>query len=155
MRHFHIFLRILNSLEITCSHWFHWFTIPNFRAINFDKVILSILSPIEKVQVDVICHFFHFYIDLVFLKHTVWACFLINIKKTGNESSGKQSDPGHFSKSQGKFFFSFLCTLFKIFLRPKKLQIEILKSFLSLSVFHYCHFFIFTLFEYFFLVKKK
>ena len=27
-------------------------------------------------------------------------------------SCGKWSGPGHFSKSQGKFFLSFLCTLF-------------------------------------------
>ena len=52
-------------------------------------------------------------------------------------SSGKQSDPGHFSKSLGKFFLSFLYTLFVIFLRPKKLQIETLKSFLGCSIFHY------------------
>ena len=30
-------------------------------------------------------------------------------------SSGKQSDPGHFSKSQGKIFLSFLYTLFSYF----------------------------------------
>ena len=70
-------------------------------------------------------------------------------------SSGKQSDPGHFSKSQGKFFLSFLCTLLFIFLRPKKLQIETLNSFLGRFVFHYILFPIFTLFEPFFLVKKK
>ena len=29
------------------------------------------------------------------------------------------SDPGHFLKSQGNFFLSFLCTLFYIFLTPK------------------------------------
>ena len=29
-----------------------------------------------------------------------------------NISSGKQSGPGHFLKSQGNFFLSFLCTLF-------------------------------------------
>ena len=30
----------------------------------------------------------------------------------GAGSSGKWSDPGHFLKSQGKFFLSFPCTLF-------------------------------------------
>ena len=35
------------------------------------------------------------------------------------DSSKKRSDPGHFLKSQGKFFWSFLCTLFYIFLTPK------------------------------------
>ena len=70
-------------------------------------------------------------------------------------SSGKVSDPGHFLKSQGKLFLSFLRTLFFIFLRPKKLQIETLKSFLGRSLFHYYHFFIYTLFKPFFLVKKK
>ena len=28
------------------------------------------------------------------------------------KSSGKWSNPGHLSKAQGKFFLSFLCTLF-------------------------------------------
>ena len=43
-----------------------------------------------------------------------------NHKSNNNDnSSGKYSNPWHFSKSQGKFFLSFLCTLFFIFLRPK------------------------------------
>ena len=69
-------------------------------------------------------------------------------------SSGKYRDPGHFLKSQGKFFLSFLCTLFFIFLTPKKLQIETLKSFLGPSISHYYHFSIYILFEPF-LVKKE
>ena len=36
-----------------------------------------------------------------------------------NISSVKWSDPGHFLKSQGKFFFSFPCTLFLHILTPK------------------------------------
>ena len=36
-----------------------------------------------------------------------------------HKSSVKQSHPGHFLKSQGKFFLSFSCTLFYIFLTPK------------------------------------
>ena len=40
-------------------------------------------------------------------------------KKKNYLSSGKLSDPGHFLKSQGKFYLSFLCTLFYIFLTLK------------------------------------
>ena len=36
-------------------------------------------------------------------------------------SSGKRSDPRHFLKSQGKFFCSFLYTLFFMYFRPEKL----------------------------------
>ena len=54
-------------------------------------------------------------------------------------SSGKWSDPGHFLKSQGKFFLSFPCTLFYIFLTPK-ITDEILKSTLGRSILHYYHF---------------
>ena len=42
---------------------------------------------------------------------------LLSLKK--ETSSVKSSDPGHFLKSQGKFFLSFPCTLFYIFLTPK------------------------------------
>ena len=37
----------------------------------------------------------------------------------GGGSSAKRSNPGHLLKSQGKFFLSFPCTLFYIFLTPK------------------------------------
>ena len=39
-----------------------------------------------------------------------------------NRSSVKWSDPGHFLKAQGKFIFSFPCTLY-IFLTPKNYKL--------------------------------
>ena len=48
------------------------------------------------------------------------------------------------------FFCHFYVLLFFIFLTPKKLRIETLKSFLGRSIFQYCHFSIYTLFEPFF-----
>ena len=51
-------------------------------------------------------------------------------------SSVKWSNPVHFLKSQGKFFLSFPCTLFYIFLTPK-ITDEILKSTLGRSILHY------------------
>ena len=39
-------------------------------------------------------------------------------------SSVKWSDPGHFLKAQGKFIFSFPCTLFYIFLTPKNYKLS-------------------------------
>ena len=42
-----------------------------------------------------------------------------NVKVSYSSSSGKCSDPVHFLNSQGKFFLSFLSTLFHIFLTPK------------------------------------
>ena len=53
-----------------------------------------------------------------------------------NRSSVKWSDPGHFLESQGKFFLSFPCTLFYIFLTSKIMD-ETLKSFLVHSILHY------------------
>ena len=53
-----------------------------------------------------------------------------------NCSSVKWSDPEHFLKSRGKFFLSFPCTLFYIFL-TSKITDEILKSFLGRSILHY------------------
>ena len=50
-------------------------------------------------------------------------------------SSVKRSDPGQFLKSQGKFFFSFPCTLFYIFL-TSKITDDTLKSFLGGSILH-------------------
>ena len=52
-----------------------------------------------------------------------------------SDSSGKWSDPGHFLKSQGKFFLSFPYTLFYIFLTPKITK-ETLKSVLGRSIYH-------------------
>ena len=40
----------------------------------------------------------------------------------------KWSDLRHFSKARGKFFWSFLYTLFYIYFRPEKLKIEPLRS---------------------------
>ena len=51
-------------------------------------------------------------------------------------SSVKWSDPGHFLKSQGKFFWSFPFTLYYIFLTPK-ITDETPKSFLGRSILHY------------------
>ena len=52
-------------------------------------------------------------------------------------SSVKWSDPGHFLKAQGKFIFSFSCTLFLHICDASKLQIEPLKNPLSRSILHY------------------
>ena len=43
----------------------------------------------------------------------------------GGGSSAKRSNPGHLLKSQGKFFLSFPCTLFYIFLTPKNYNLSI------------------------------
>ena len=51
-------------------------------------------------------------------------------------SSVKWSDPGHFLESQGKFFLSFPCTPFYMFLTSKIMD-ETLKSFLGRSILHY------------------
>ena len=45
-------------------------------------------------------------------------------------------DPEYFLKAQDKFFLSFLCTLFYIFLTPK-IYLEPLKSLLGRSILHY------------------
>ena len=66
-------------------------------------------------------------------------------------SGGKQSNPGHFLKAQGKFFLSLLCTLFYIFLTSKNYKIEPLKRFLRslyfLLLLDTFSFYIFLLFE--------
>ena len=54
-------------------------------------------------------------------------------------SSVKWSDPGHFLKSQGKFFCHFHVPFFYIFLTSKIMD-ETLKSFLGRSILHYYHF---------------
>ena len=44
-----------------------------------------------------------------------------------HSSSGKWSGPGHFLKAESKFFLSFLCALFYIFLTPKNYKSSLSK----------------------------
>ena len=52
-------------------------------------------------------------------KGFIWDPSNCKCDKSYDVSSVKWSHPAHFLKSQGKFFLSFPCTLFYIFLTPK------------------------------------
>ena len=82
------------------------------------------------------CWYFDIFFSLFLFFGFEVLCFILIVEKNKNKvlkfdmmyfSSGKWSDPGHFLKSQGKFFLSFPCTLFYIFLTSKNYKWDLKK----------------------------
>ena len=93
--------------------------------INFHLQI-QILRDLKDSLVNVYCNSQHIAPNILtpFPFYVLDTCILYNMKFSkqhlvyqiiNNISSAKWSDPGHFSKSQGKIFLSFLYTLFLYF----------------------------------------
>ena len=104
-----------------------------FRLIEF--VDISNNYPGPRLIILVLEHRKHIISQWKFLD--CWSIFTLVVENRATQDT--------FQSLKVNFFCHFHIPFF-IFLRPKKLQIETLKSFLGRSVFHYYHFSIYILF---------